>query len=260
LFGLLFQSHRLFVDADAILTCNGNEAAELRQRLPGKRVVVQPHGVPLDQYQTEQRQKALEAFPQIRGRKVLLSAGRIDPIKNQHWLLKHAREILRKYPDTILVLAGPCTDEPYGQKVNRMIEEQGLAERVLLTGGMPSDDPRLIGLLQQATVLLLPSLSETFGLVLLEAWAAGIPVIASRTSGASALIENGRNGWLFDLSEPGSFHRALEDVLDDPEKTREMAARGFEKVRDAYSVDATSRQMKRLYEELVEEKQAACVT
>ena len=260
LFGFLFQSHRLFVDADAILTCNGNEAAELRQRLPDKRIVVQPHGVPIDQYQVDQREQALEAFPQICGRKVLLSAGRVDPIKNQHWLLEHGREILHKYPDTILVLAGPCTDEPYGQKVNRMIEELGLTDRVLLTGGMPSDDPRLIGLLQQATVLLLPSLSETFGLVLLEAWAAGTPVISSRTSGASALIENGSNGWLFDLNDPPAFHRALEEMLDHPEKAREMASRGFEKVRDVYSVDATSRQMKRLYEEIVEEKRAVCVT
>jgi glycosyltransferase involved in cell wall biosynthesis len=191
---------------------------------------------------------------------VLLSAGRVDPIKNQHWLLEHGRDILRKYPDTMLVFAGPCTDEPYGAKVNRMIQDLGLADRVLLTGGMPSDDPRLIGLLQSATALLLPSLSETFGLVLLEAWAAGTAVIASRTSGASALIENGSNGWLFDFDDPAAFHRSLEDTLADPARTREMAARGFEKVRDSYSVEATSRQMKGLYEELVQEKQVACVT
>lgn len=260
LFGFLFQSHRLFIDADAILTCNGNEAAQLRQRFPNKRVVVQPHGVPLEQYQRDQRAKASDAFPQIRGRRVLLSAGRVDPIKNQHWVLEHGREILRRYPDTILVLAGPCTDEPYGEKVNRMIRDLGLGDRVLLTGGMPSDDPRLIGLLQSATALLLPSLSETFGLVLLEAWAAGTPVLSSRTSGASALIENGTNGWLFDLDDPGGFHRALEHTLERAGETREMARRGFEKVRDTYSVEATSRQMKRLYQELIEEKEAACVT
>jgi alpha-maltose-1-phosphate synthase len=260
LFGFLFQSHRLFVDADAILTCNGNEALQLRQRFPDKRIVVQPHGVPLELYQQDRRASALEAFPQIRGRKVLLSAGRVDPIKNQHWLLEHGREVLAKHPDTILVLAGPCTDEPYGEKVNRLVREYGLADRVLLTGGMPSDDPRLIGLLQQATVLLLPSLSETFGLVLLEAWAAGTPVIASRTSGASALIEHGKNGCLFELDDPVAFHQALEQTLAHPENARAMAARGFEKVRDTYSVEATSRQMKRLYLELIEHKQTLCAT
>src|SRR5712671_592711 len=72
LFGLLFQSHKLFSDADAILTCNANEAAQIRQRFPDKRVVVQPHGVPVSVYQEDHRERALEAFPRIRGRQVLL--------------------------------------------------------------------------------------------------------------------------------------------------------------------------------------------
>src|SRR5205807_4960269 len=105
-------------------------------------------------------------------------------------------------------------------KVERMIEACGLKDRVLLTGGMPSEDRRLIGLLQQSTVLLLPSLSETFGLVLLEAWAAGTTVMASRTSGASALIEDGQNGWLFDLGNPATFHRALDQALAHPDLAR----------------------------------------
>jgi len=258
LFGLLFQSHKLFVDADAVLTCNAKEAAQIQQRLPGKRVVVQPHGVPLQMYQQDHRARALEAFPQIEGRKVLLSAGRVDPIKNQHWLLEQAGEIFRKHPDALLLFAGPCTDEPYGQRINRMIRELGLENRVLLTGGMPSDDPRLIGLLQQATVLLLPSLSETFGLVLLEAWAAGTMVISSKTSGASALIEDGQNGWLFDLAQPAAFHRALDRALADPDRRRDMASRGSEKVRALYSVEAVARGVKQLYEQLIEEK--LCVT
>src|SRR5437762_2988778 len=78
------------------------------------------------------------------------------------------------------------------------------------------NDPRLIGLMQEARVLLLPSLSETFGLVILEAWTAGTMVLSSRTSGASALIEHGRNGWLFDLEKPEMFHEALERTLAEP--------------------------------------------
>lgn len=258
LFGFVFQSHKLFTDADAILTCNAREAAEIERRFPQKRVVVQPHGVPLEQYERDHRAEALAAFPQIRGRKVLLSAGRVDPIKNQHWLLEQAPEIFRKHADALLVLAGPCTDEPYGKEIDGMIRHLGLADSVLLTGGMPSDDPRLLGLLEEAAVLLLPSLSETFGLVLLEAWAAGTMVMASRTSGATALIEEGHNGWLFDLDDPAGFHRALDQTLAKPEVSRQMAQHGKNKVRNSYSVTATARQMKLLYEELIEEKR--CVT
>jgi glycosyltransferase involved in cell wall biosynthesis len=57
-----------------------------------------------------------------------------------------------------------------------------------------------------------------------------------------------------------AFHQALEQTLAHPENARAMAARGFEKVRDTYSVEATSRQMKRLYLELIEHKQTLCAT
>src|SRR5207248_10465902 len=76
-FGLLFQSHRLFRDADAILTCNETEASLLRERYPFKRIVVQPHGVPLGIYESNHKQAAVAAVPQIRGRQVLLNVGRI---------------------------------------------------------------------------------------------------------------------------------------------------------------------------------------
>ena len=168
LFGVLFQSHRLFRDADAILTCNAKEAELLRKQLPGKRVVVQPHGVPLEIYQTDQRQAALAAFPQLRDRPFLLSLGRIDPIKNQSWLLEQAPIIFKKYPGALLVLAGPCTDELYGEQIQKRLSEPDLQGRVLLTGGLPPNDPRVVGLLQLAAGLVLPSLSETFGLVIIQ--------------------------------------------------------------------------------------------
>jgi glycosyltransferase involved in cell wall biosynthesis len=257
LFGLLFRSHRLLADADAIITCNPREAALWREKFPSKRVVVQPHGVPTADYEKDCRERARTAFPEICGREVLLSAGRLDPIKNQSWLLEQAPEIFRRHPDAILVLAGACTDQPYGEQIERQLRELGLQKRVLLTGGLPPNDSRLIGLMQEARALLLPSLSETFGLVILEAWAAGTMVLSSRTSGASALIEQGKNGWLFDLEKPETFHHALKKTLASPQAAREMVARGAAKVRDQYSVNALAGRMKRLYEELMEAKRCA---
>jgi glycosyltransferase involved in cell wall biosynthesis len=252
LFGMLFQSHRLFCDADAILTCNPKEAAQLQQRFPRKRIEVQPHGVPLETYRRDHRAAARAAFPQIENRQVLLCLGRIDPVKNQAWLLEHAPAFLQRHPRALLVLAGPCTDEVYGAHVRQRIRELGIAERVLLTGGLPPEDPRLLGLLQSAEVLLLPSVSETFGLVILEAWAAGTMVVAARASGPSALIEHGQNGWLFELDEPSTFHEALDCTLNKPELAPRMVARGA-LLTAKYSVEALASRLKRLYEQLVEE-------
>jgi alpha-maltose-1-phosphate synthase len=257
LFGLLLQSHRVLSDADAILTCNPREAALWRERFPSKRIVVQPHGVPLAAYRQDHRAAAGAAFPQLRDRQVLLSLGRIDPIKNQAWLLEQAPVFLQRHPRLLVVLAGPCTDEAYGEAIRRRIQEQGLGERVVLTGGLPPGDPRLLGLLQEAVALVLPSVSETFGLVILEAWAAGTMVLSSRTSGASALVAHGENGWLFDLDQPHTFHKALDRTLAEPELARQMVARGTA-VSAKHSLEAVAGQMKRLYEQLSAE--VTCAT
>jgi glycosyltransferase involved in cell wall biosynthesis len=255
-FGWLLGSRLLFRDADCIITCNETEAAMLRQRHPDKRIVVQPHGVPLAVFQTDHRPEARTAFPQMVGRQTLLCVGRVDPIKNQAWLIERAPAIFQKHPKALLVLAGPCTNEAYGELIRRKIQEVGLSSRVLLTGGLPPNDPRLIGLMQESNALLLPSLSETFGLVVLEAWAAGTVVVSSRASGPSALIRDGENGGLFGLDQTGPFHAAVDRALTDPALGRRMAARGAA-ISQQYSLAALAERLKKLYEELIQEKQCA---
>jgi glycosyltransferase involved in cell wall biosynthesis len=250
LFGLLLNTRRIFADADAILTCNDQEAELLRAKYPENRIHVQPHGVPLAQFSTDHRDAALAAFPQLRGKDILLMPGRIDPIKNQAWVIEHARTLMLKHPRAMLVLAGACTDKAYGAKLETTIKGSGFAERVLLTGGLPSGDPRLLGLFQQACVVLLPSRSETFGLVVLEAWAAGTPVIASRTPGASALIRQGENGWLFDLDAPQAFHEAAATSLLNPRLARQMAESGRQLVAKQYDSAVLAERLHGLYEDL----------
>ncbi|MDB6017651.1 MAG: hypothetical protein JWR19_2140 [Pedosphaera sp.] len=255
-FGLLFHSHGLLDDADAIVTCNPKEAALWQEKFPEKEVMVQPHGVPMELYQKDQRAAAQAAFPQLTGQRLLLSVGRIDSIKNQAWLIEQAPVIFQKHPRTILLLAGACTEAEYGYLIHKRMRELGLADRVILTGGLPPGDPRLIGLFQLADAVLLSSVSETFGLVLLEAWAAGTSVISSRTSGASALIKQGVNGWLYDLENPASFHAAIDRTLSEPGLKEQLAARGAELVAAEYNTDVLAGRMKRLYERLLEKKYA----
>jgi starch synthase len=256
IFGLVLQSRRLLTDADAIVTCNENEARLLREKYPGKRVVVQPHGVPLEIYQADRREQARQAFPQIRGKQVLLGIGRIDPVKNQGWVVEQAPQIFQKFPNAMLVFAGAVTDEAYGENLRRRVRELGLEDRILFTGGLPPNDPRLIGLLQEASVLIMPSKSETFGLVVLEAWATGTLVVSTRTSGASALVRHGENGWLFDLDHPEGFHQSLAEALSNPDAARRVLRRGGDEVNAEYNLTALAGRMKALYEELIEEKHA----
>lgn len=254
--GWLLRARQLFAECDAIITVNGREAALIRARHPGRRVWVQPHGVPAADFAVDHRPAARAAFPEICDRAVLLLPGRIDPVKNQDWVVAQAAELARRHPRVLLVLAGPCTQHEYGAALAARIAREGLGHRVRLTGKLPPGDARLIGLFQEAQAVVLPSLSETFGLVILEAWAAGTPVIASRTSGALALVADGVNGSLFELERPESFHAALDRLWAQPGRRAEWGAAGRAKVVAEFDTTVLARRMEQFYAELIAENHA----
>jgi starch synthase len=254
--GLLLRSRQLLSDADAIITCNEREASLIREHHPGKQVVVQPHGVPVKLYQHDHRAAARAAFSQVQGRNLLLAVGRIDAVKNQSWLVEQMPGLTRRHPNLLLVLAGATTDQSYADSLVRRIGLLGLEQSVLLTGGLPPGDPRLIGLMQEARVVVLPSVSETFGLVILEAWAAGTAVISTRTSGARSLIEHGKTGLLFDLARPEEFHARVNELWSDPETAGRLAAQGHQRVIADFDTRVLADRMKRLYDNLIEKKHA----
>lgn len=254
--GLLLGARHLFTAADAIVTCNPREAALIGERHPDRRIIVQPHGVPAARYAQDHRTAARAAYPAIEGRAVLFMPGRIDPVKNQGWLVAQCAELARRHPRVLLVFVGACTDPSYGDKLNALIAREGVSASVLLPGKLPPGDPRLIGLLQSAAAVVLPSVSETFGLVILEAWAAGAPIISSRTSGATALVTEGRNGFLFDLHRPEIFHAAVDRLLTEPALRSQLGAAGRARVIADFDTTVLSGRMKALYQELIEEKHA----
>jgi glycosyltransferase involved in cell wall biosynthesis len=257
IFGLLLKARQALESSDAILTCNPREAALMQEKYPGKRVQVQPHAVSTAAFEKDGRQAAHKAFPQIRGKKILLCVGRIDPVKNQGWLLEQLPAVLKKHPDAMLVLAGACTDKGYGVQLLQRIQKLGLETHVLLTGGLPPGDPRLLGLFQEAAMVLLPSISETFGLVILEAWAAGAAPVSSRTSGARSVIQHGENGFLFDLENPASFHESVDALLAKNCLAKEFGTRGKNYVKTEFDSQVLARRVKALYEELIAEKKRA---
>jgi starch synthase len=256
LLGLVLGARRLMDHADAVVTVNPREAELIRERYPRKRIFLGTHGVAAAKFARDCRPAAAAAFPAIRDRQVLLVLGRIDPTKNQEWLVAQGAELARRHPGVLLVFVGACTHQEYGASLADRIAKEGLGGHVLMAGGLPAGDPRLIGLLQEARAVVVPSLSETFGLVILEAWAAGTAVISSRTSGAKALVEDGTNGLLFDLDRPAGFHAAAARVLADPAWAAGLGAAGRAKVLAQFDTSASAARMKKFYSDLMEEKHA----
>ncbi|MCC5834917.1 MAG: glycosyltransferase family 4 protein [Opitutales bacterium] len=254
LFGWWWNARSVLSRADAILTCNSSEAELLRKAFPSKEIIIQPHGIDCAAFNEDHRATAREAFPKIRGRRILISIARVFYVKNQLWLVRQLPEILKRHPDTLVVFAGSCTHQDYRELLDKEVERLGLEDHVLFTGGLPPRDPRLTGLLQAADAMVLPSTAETFGIVFLEAWAAGTPIVTTRTSGALSLIQDKENGFLFNLDEPEVFQSTIDRILDSPESIQPQIKAGLRIVRDNHDTVAISAQIRSLYAKLIEQK------
>ncbi|MBN8418574.1 MAG: glycosyltransferase family 4 protein [Verrucomicrobia bacterium] len=252
--GALVRSRRLLQNTDAVFTCNPREAALLQEKYPRQRIIVQPHSVPAAQYAADGRAAALKAYPQIANRDLIVNVARLDPAKNLPWLVRQLPAIKRRHPRAMLVLIGAGTTQSVVEELNREIARLGLAADVLLTGGLESGCPQLVVLIQSARLFVLCSTAEPFGIVILEAWAAGTPVLSSRTSGPASLIEHGRTGILFDLDQTADFHSAIDTLMINNKLHRHLSSEALDHVRAEYDVPAVAARVARVYEELVEAK------
>lgn len=252
--GMLVRSRRVLRNTDAIFTCNPREAALLQKKYPAQRIIVQPHSVPAAEYAIDSRGAARQAFPQIAGRDLIIKVARLDPAKNLPWLVRQMPAIKRRHPRAMLVLAGAGTTQSVVEELHSEISRLGLSNDVLLTGGLGLGSAELIGLIQSARLLVLSSTAEPFGIVILEAWAAGTPVLSSRTSGAASLIENGRTGLLYNLDQAADFHSGIDTLMLNNKLHRHLRAEAREHVRAEFDVPTIGRRVARVYEELIEAK------
>ena len=99
---------------------------------------------------------------------------------------------------------------------------------------------------------MLPSLSETFGLVILAAWAAGAPVIATPTTGAKELIVHRENGWLFDLADAASFHACVDEALLEQDLAKQLAEVGRRRVATEFDCAMLAGRMKQFLQRRVD--------
>ncbi|MDB6003797.1 MAG: hypothetical protein JWR15_784 [Prosthecobacter sp.] len=252
--GALVRSRQVLKHTDAIFTCNPREAALLQKKYPSQRILVQPHSVPAAHYAIDNQAAALKAFPQIAGRDLIVKVARLDPAKNLPWLVRQLPAIKRRHPRAMLVLIGAGTSQAVVAELHHEIARLGLGNDVLLTGGLASGSAELIGLVQSARLFVLSSTAEPFGIVILEAWAAGTPVLSSRTSGAASLIEHGQTGLLYDLDQTADFHSGIDTLMINNRLHRHLSATALEHVRADFDIPTIAGRVARVYEELVEAK------
>ncbi len=188
---------------------------------------------------------------------LLLFVGRIQPLKGADVAVR-ALAALTQHPDAHLVVVGGPSG-PRGEEhlahIEEIVARHGLADRVHLV--LPQPHELLSTYYRAADVCVVPSRSESFGLVALEAAACGTPVVAAAVGGLTTLVDHGHTGYLVDDPTPRAFADAVARVLADPLLAERLATAAVVRSR-RYTWSEAAALLRATYEELTAERLVAC--
>ena len=210
-------------DADQILVLTCGEARLFHRSfgLSGAKFTVVPAGVDLDLFAPAPHDAQLGSDGIE-----LLFAGRLQPLKGPDVAVRTLAAVRRERDDVRLRIiggtsgtSGASTDVP---ALSALATELGVAGHVTFEPALPQVE--LAARLRAADLVLVPSRSETFGLIALEAQACGTPVVAARVPGLEVVV--GEGGVLVDGHDPDDHARAILDLLADPERMAAMRIAG----------------------------------
>ena len=207
--------------ADKLVASTDDEARQLITLYdadPEQVVTIAP-GVDLDRFRPGSGRAVRRRLGIADDAVVLLFVGRIQPLKAPDVLLRAAAEMIARDPSmrtrlTVLIVGGASgsgTTRP--DWLGKLAADVGIADRVLLLPPVTPDE--LAEVYRAATVTVVPSYNESFGLVALESQACGTPVVAAAVGGLRTAVSSGRSGVLVDGHDPRAYARVLADLVSD---------------------------------------------
>ncbi len=180
-------------------------------------------------------------------RRVIVSVGNLRRVKGHDVLLEAAARVVAELPEVSFKIAGGVLDPAYLETLQRRIAELGLQEHFHLVGSL--SDPREF--LARADIFVLPSRSEGFSNAIVEAMAAGLPVVATDVGGNAEAVENGVSGLIVPPEQPQALAEALLLLLRDPAAARAMGAEGKRLVARNFTTEAMMDRVTATYQRLL---------
>jgi glycosyltransferase involved in cell wall biosynthesis len=216
--------------------------------------VSQAYGIPLSKTRAfhggvpdhflEQTQKQEQE-----GRFTLVFCGRLngsrEPFKRVDLLLKAMRLILQKHEMELKIIGSGSRLEEYTELARTL----GIEEEVHFLGHIDHD--KLPEHYAAADLFVLSSRMESFGLVVAEAMACGLPVVATRVGGVPEVVDEGVTGLLVPPNDPEALAEAVNSLLDDPDRMKAMGAKGRERVREHFTWDKVAERMVGYFREIL---------
>ncbi len=243
-------------DADRIMAATPAEAAQLVRlyRADPERLRVVPPGVDHELFFPRPKQEA-KARLHLSGVRLLLFVGRLQAHKGPDIAVRTLAEAIAREPvqtrDVVLAIVGGPSGANHGTEVARLMDlasALGVEERVVFFP--PQPQTRLADFYAAAECVLVPSRSESFGLVALEAQACGTPVVAAAVGGLRYVVVDGLTGLLVEGHDPADHAERLLELLRDPKTARRLGESAVaQSLR--FSWDVTAAEILSVYQELL---------
>ena len=201
--------------------------------VPRPKVSVVPNGINCENFQDRTRAEALRSTLGLCGSPVVGTVGRLSAIKRQDVLIEAFAKIQQLLPDAKLLIVG---DGPEMPRLRALASNLGIGQSVIFAGYQerPQD------YLNVMDVFVLTSQMEGMPLAVLEAWAAGLPVVASHVGGIPEIVHDGQDGLLFEFGDEAALLKHLREVLTNACRADALAAAGRAKVERLYSIAQTA--------------------
>jgi glycosyltransferase involved in cell wall biosynthesis len=180
---------------------------------------------------------------------VVAMIGRQTEYKRFDLALAAMQQVWRSVPKARLLIAGASTH--YSPHLNGMVAALASEERAKVTVLSDFEEFQKPAILAASDLLIQPSERESFGIVLLEAWASGLPVIGARAGAIPSVISEGQDGLLVTYGSVGEWARAIERLLTQPTLCASMGAEGRRKVRAQYTWDVITRRYREVCVEAI---------
>jgi len=218
---------------------------------PEKSITVIPNGVDLSCFNGRIDPLLMRRELGVDDKPLVVTASRLIKRKSPSLLISAFAEVLKVKPEAKLVIAGSGREE---NDLSHRVRDLDIADSVFMVGGLAKEE--LAQLMAAANVFALPSKLESFGLSLLEASAAGVPVVCSNAGGVPEVFQNGFNALLY---PPGDYHamaEAIVRVIQDKELAKKISANAVQTAK-RFTWERTARRILRVYEELLQESSAS---
>ena len=225
-------------------------SADLRHRMikggiRASRIINIPNGIDFDPFLEEtDRKLLLEQFGIASGSTVIGTVGRLEKIKNFELLIRVFEKILKRNEKVALIFVGDGSERA---RLEGLVETCGIQGSVRFLG-YRSDVPKVLKVFD---IFVSSSMSEGMSNGILEAMAAGIPVVASKVGGTPELVEHEKNGLLFTSCSVDEMCEMLDIAIKSPALRARYGRNGVEKVREHYSIEATATKYSKLYHSLL---------